>query len=367
MLRYGLLIAFCLGLLIPQDAHSADGKNKPKAWTEAPQDDADYPFQGEYLGSKINDCRQCEPVGLQVVAMGDAKFSAVEYRGGLPGYGWPIGGDRAKYQGTREGDVLTLTGEHQQITIKNGHTIIKSIGEYARQVGTASFVTRQSATLGACRPCNAIALFDGTNTELLKNGHMTEDGLLKEGTETRDAYGDFRLHLEFRLPYMPNAVGQQRANSGIYVQSRYEVQVLDSFGLDGEFNECGALYREVKPNLNMCLPPLSWQTYDIWFRAPRFDADGKKVQNANFTVWLNGVAVHEGLDLPTPTGGGKRVGEGANALPTKIQNHSNPVRFRNIWLVHHGIAGTCNNQQLASTESQNALARLIAKIGSPGK
>ena len=367
MLRYGLFIAFCFGLLISQDTQGADGKNKPKAWTVVPQDDADYPFQGEYLGSKINDCRQCEPVGLQVVAMGDAKFSAVEYHGGLPGYGWLIGGDRAKYQGTREGNVLTLTGEHQQITIKNGHSVIKSIGEYARQVGTASFVTRQSATLGACRPCNAIALFDGTNTDLLKNGQMTDDGLLKEGTETRDAYGDLRLHLEFRLPYMPNAVGQQRANSGIYIQSRYEVQVLDSFGLDGAFNECGALYREVKPNLNMCLPPLSWQTYDIWFRAPRFDADGKKVQNANFTVWLNGVAVHEGLDLPTPTGGGKRVGEGANALPTKIQNHSNPVRFRNIWLVHHGIARTCNNQQIASVKSQHALAGLLAKIGSTGK
>jgi hypothetical protein len=364
MLRCGLLIVFCFGLLIPQDAYSADGKNKPGTWTEVPMDDADYPFQGEYLGSAINDCRQCESIGLQVVAMGDAKFSAVEYRGGLPGYGWPAGGERSKFQGTREGDVLTLTGEHQQITIQNGHAIIKSVGDYAQQIGNAGFVTRQSATLGACRPCNAVAVFDGTSTELLKNGQMTDDGLLKEGTETRDAYGDFRLHLEFRLPYMPKAKGQARSNSGIYVQSRYEVQVLDSFGLDGEFNECGALYREVKPNLNMCLPPLSWQTSDIWFRAPRFDTEGEKVQNANFTVWLNGVAVHENLDLATPTGGGKRVGEGPNALPTKIQNHSNPVRFRNIWLVHHGIAGMCNNQQLASSEANNALAGLLEKIGS---
>ncbi len=196
---------------------------------------------------------------------------------------------------------------------------------------------------------------------------MTEDGLLKEGTETRDAYGDFRLHLEFRLPYMPKATGQGRANSGIYVQSRYEVQVLDSFGLDGEFNECGSLYREVKPNLNMCLPPLSWQTYDIWFRGPRFDSAGQKAENANFTVWLNGVPVHENLDLPTPTGGGKRVGEGQNALPTKIQNHSNPIRFRNIWLVHYGVAGTVSNQQVASSESNNALAGLLAKIGSTRK
>lgn len=363
MLRYGLLFVFCFGLLIPQDAHSADDKNKPGTWTEVPTDDADYQFQGEYLGSAINDCRQCESIGLQVVAMGDAKFSAVEYRGGLPGYGWPVGGDRSKFQGTREGDILKLTGERQLITIQNGHAIIKSVGDYARQIGTAGFVTRQSATLGACRPGNAIALFDGTTTELLNNGQMTEDGLLKEGTETRDAYGDFRMHLEFRLPYMPKATGQGRANSGIYVQSRYEVQVLDSFGLDGEFNECGSLYREVKPNLNMCLPPLSWQTYDIWFRGPRFDTEGKKVTNANFTVWLNGVAVHENLDLATPTGGGKRVGEGPNALPTKIQNHGNPIRFRNVWLVHYGSPTTCNNQQVAASQSSNALAGLLEKIG----
>lgn len=362
MLRYGLLVVFSFGLLVPQMSLAADGKNKPQAWTEVPTDDADYPFQGEYLGSALNDWNQCESVGLQVVAMGDATFSAVEYHGGLPGYGWPVGGKRSKFQGTREGSTLTLTGEHQQITIQNGHATITSVGDYSRQIGTAGFVTRQSATLGACRPCNAIALFDGTSTELLKNGQMTDDGLLKEGTETRDAYGDFRLHLEFRLPYMPHAKGQARSNSGIYVQSRYEVQILDSFGLDGEFNECGALYREVKPNLNMCLPPLSWQTYDIWFRGPRFDSEGKKVQNANFTVWLNGVPVHENLDLATPTGGGKRVGEGPNALPTKIQNHSNPVRFRNIWLVNHGTPSACYNQQVASSESQNALAGLLQKI-----
>jgi hypothetical protein len=363
MLRYALVIFFCFGLLIPRDAHSADGKNKLGTWTEVPTDDPDYPFQGEYLGSAINDCRQCESIGLQVVAMGDASFSAVKYRGGLPGYGWPAGGERSKFQGTREGDVLTLTGEHQQITIQNGHARIKLVGDYSRQIGTAGFVKRQSATLGACRPCNAIAVFDGTSTELLKNGQMTDDGLLKEGTETRDAYGDFRLHLEFRLPYMPKAKGQGRANSGIYVQSRYEVQVLDSFGLEGEFNECGALYREVKPNLNMCLPPLSWQTYDIWFRAPRFDADGKKTTNAQFTVWLNGVAIHENLDLATPTGGGKRVGEGSNALPTKIQNHSNPIRFRNIWLVHHSSTDNCCNQQIAASAENNPLAGLLERIG----
>ena len=83
----------------------------------------------------------------------------------------------------------------------------------------------------------------------------------------------------------------------------------------------------------MCLPPLSWQTYDIWFRSPRFDADGKKIENARLTAWLNGVPVQNDLSVESPTGAGKRIGEGPNALPTKLQNHSNPIRFRNIWIV----------------------------------
>ena len=331
MPRLSLLPAL-LVLLLPLSVQAADGDKG--AWTEPPEGDADYVLQGEYLGSIIDDCCRCQPVGLQVVALGDGKFQAVEYVGGLPGYGWPIDGERLKFQGTREGDTLTLTGESQQITIKNGHSIIKRVGEYNREIGNACFVERESGTMGACPPCGAIVLFDGSNTDKLKDAQVV-DGLLKEGFETKDAYGDFRLHLEFRLPYMPKATGQGRANSGVYLQSRYEIQILDSFGLDGEFNECGSLYRERKPDLNMCLPPLAWQTYDIWFQQARFDADGKKIQDAHLTAWLNGVPVQNDLDVPTPTGGGKRVGEKPFPLPTKFQNHNNPVRFRNMWIVSY--------------------------------
>ncbi|MHC4875652.1 MAG: 3-keto-disaccharide hydrolase [Planctomycetota bacterium] len=331
MLRTTLLMLALIGIVSPL---SAADKNQ-NAWTEPPKGDADYEMQGEYLGSIVDDCCRCVPVGLQVVALGDGEFQAVEYSGGLPGYGWPIGGKRLKFKGTREDATLTLTGETQQITIQNGQATIKRLGEYERVVGNACFVERASGTLGACPPCNSIVLFDGSNTDLLKNGEIVDGGLLKEGFETKDAYGDFRLHLEFRLPYMPKARGQGRSNSGVYLQSRYEVQILDSFGLEGEFNECGALYRERKPDLNMCLPPLVWQTYDIWFQAARFDADGKKIQDAHLTAWLNGVPVHDDLDVPTPTGGGKRVGEKPFPLPTKFQNHSNPVRFRNMWIVSY--------------------------------
>jgi len=372
MLRCFLFGLIVLSLSLSGSTSAADGKDGRKVWTEPPHDNPDFAMQGEYLGSAINDWCQWESVGLQVVARGTGQFDAVEYRGGLPGYGWPIGGDRTKYKGTREGDVLTLTsedapGEDRQITIRHGHAVISTTGDCVRRIGSACAVKRQSSTLGLCPPCNAVVLFNDTDTKMFKNAEMTDDGLLKEGTQTREAYGDMRLHLEFRLPYMPHASGQGRANSGVYVQSRYEVQILDSFGREGKFNECGALYKERKPDLNMCLPPLTWQTYDIWFTAARFDSDGNKVRDARFTVWLNGVPIHQNVVLPTPTGAGKRVGESPKPLPTKLQNHGNPVRFRNIWLIPSGPGShDYAPKQLASAaDADPRLAGLLDAIGVP--
>jgi len=302
-------------------------------------------------------------VGLQVVAMGNGQFTAVEYAGGLPGYGWKAGGGRSKYAGGRDGEVVVLTGDQKQLRIRDGRVTIATVGEY-RRLGSAGRVERESATMGACPPCGAVVLFDGTQTDRLKNGKKTDDGLLMEGTETQVGFGDMRLHLEFRLPYMPHARGQGRANSGVYVQSRYEIQVLDSFGLEGAFNECGALYRERKPDINMCLPPLSWQTYDIWFRGPRFGTDGGKTENARFTVWLNGVPVQDDVELPSGTGAGKRIGEGPNPLPTKLQNHGNPVRFRNIWLVETGRPETQTKSPVAASSSRNPeVVAILRSIG----
>jgi hypothetical protein len=326
-------IRFALFAVLLSSATLLNAADKAAAVTDLKKVDSDFAYQGEYLGSALNTHNCCETIGLQVVALGKGEFQAVSYPGGLPGYGWPVGGERTKYTGKITDGTLTLNGEAGSVEIpEHGHAIIRSTKD-KRVLGYANKVHRASSTLGACAPHCAIVLFDGSNAEKFKGGKIVDDNLLKEGTETAAAYGDMRLHLEFRLPYMPHARAQGRANSGVYVQSRYEVQILDSFGLDGAINECGALYRERKPDLNMCLPPLSWQTYDIWFRAARFDESGKKTENARFTVWLNGVAVHNDLEQKTPTGAGKRVGESPKALPTKLQNHSNPVRFRNIWLV----------------------------------
>ena len=151
------------------------------------------------------------------------------------------------------------------------------------------------------------------------------------GTETTQTYTDFQLHAEFRLPFKPEARGQARGNSGFYLQSRYEVQVLDSFGLEGVENECGALYKTRRPDFNMCYPPLSWQTYDLDLTSPRFDAQGNKLADMRITVWQNGVMIHNNVEIPNKTGGGAQ--EGPTPLPTKLQDHGNPVVYRNIWLI----------------------------------
>ncbi len=148
---------------------------------------------------------------------------------------------------------------------------------------------------------------------------------------TKEKFRDCQLHVEFRLPYMPHATGQGRANSGVYLQGRYEVQVLDSYGLSGEDNECGGIYHVAKPRVNMCFPPLQWQTYDITFRAPRFE-NGRKVANARITVVHNGVVIQDDTELPGPTGGAIDQNEAAPG-GLKLQDHGNPVQYRNLWLL----------------------------------
>lgn len=216
---------------------------------------------------------------------------------------------------------------------------------------TGTFMLQQrsftSATLGMKPPAEAKVLFDGSHldrwTKRVKpeqeaqpagwkivDGEMEVNG--KGDIITKKAFGDHLLHLEFKTPYMPNASGQGRGNSGVYLQSRYELQVLDSYGLEGVDNECGGIYKIAKPAINMCLPPLEWQTYDISFRAARFDDAGKKTENAKITVKHNGMIIHEDLELPNITGGAHFKDESKPA-GLMLQDHGNPVRFRNIWVI----------------------------------
>ena len=141
---------------------------------------------------------------------------------------------------------------------------------------------------------------------------------------------DFRLHVEFRTPFMPNSTGQQRGNSGVYIQQRYEVQILDSFGTDPLINGAAALYKQQPANFNMSFPPLVWQTYDIVFRAARWDENKEKTENARITLLHNGVPVHENYEIVAKTGAGQK--EAPTDRPILFQDHRDPVAFRSIWI-----------------------------------
>lgn len=141
------------------------------------------------------------------------------------------------------------------------------------------------------------------------------------------AFGDQRIHVEFAVP-----ADAAQGNSGVYVQRRYEVQILDSFGKAADEHACGALYGVRAPDFNASLPSGEWQTFDIWFRAARFDGD-KKTATARITVLHNGILVHHEVELPSKTGQGQA--EGPDAQPLLLQDHGSRVRFRNVWLLEN--------------------------------
>jgi hypothetical protein len=305
---------------------AAPDKVAHKTWTDpetALREDPDFAIQGEYQG---------EGAGVQVVALGGGLFDAWLLDGGLPGTGWEPGKTRTPLKGAREDGQVVLTDENITATIKDGILTLRR--GIAPEVELPR-IERQSPTLGAKPPEGAIVLFDGSSTDAWENGKMENSHLLSTGATSKQHFKDYRLHLEFRTPYMPAARGQKRGNSGVYYGGRWETQVLDSFGLEGRDNECGGIYSISKPRLNMCLPPLAWQTYDVEFTAAKFDENGKRTAWPRITVRLNGVVVHENLELSkdfttsAPITGPLVSPEG----PVFIQNHNDPVVFRNIWIV----------------------------------
>ncbi len=302
------------------------------AMTSSPKDDLDYELMGEFVGVVSLTENNYEPLGLQIRPLGPNNFEALQFIGGLPGQEG-FKNKSLQLVGRRHQQHLVLSGGPWAIIVHQKHCLI--IDENGKSVGKLERIQRGSPTMGARPPKGALVLFDGKNTDQFINGKMTPDGLLMAGTDIKPMFQDFNLHLEFRLPYMPNSDDQQRGNSGCYIQSRYEVQILDSFAQVPKFNGASSLYRTKSPDLNMCFPPLVWQTYDIKFTAPRWAADGTKIQNARITVWHNGVKTQDNYEIPNKTGAGKQ--EEPSLLPIKLQDHSDPVVYRNIWIIDRGL------------------------------
>ena len=295
-------------------------------------EDPDFAVQGEYVGTVTINGAAAE-FGVQLVARGGGKFDGKGFVGGLPGAGWD-GSPPHPGTAARDGGKVVVKNHEGAVS---GEIVSGVLTLSGPTPGALKKIERKSPTLGAKPPAGAVVLFAKPGDEGAKtwtNGKLLElsDGkFLHAGCVSKKLVGGFQAHVEFRLPWMPEYRGQQRANSGVYVQSRYEVQILDSFGLPGEKNECGALYTQTAPKVNMCLPPLVWQAYNIDFTPAAFDADGTKTTPARITVVHNGVTVQDNVELPKQTGYGKK--EDATPGPLVLQDHRSPVVFRNVWLV----------------------------------
>lgn len=301
-------------------------QEKPE-YTDPEKANEDYQVQGEYMA----DDSPLGPIGAQIIALGKGEFKGNFYIGGLPGKGWERDDEMIEGVGSRDGDKVVFKredGEGGEAIWMKG--MIEVFDPDGAKIMEMTKVERKSPTLGAKAPEGAIVLFDGTKADAFENGKLIDGKFLgATNCKSLEKFGDHKLHIEFRTPFMPEHRGQARGNSGVYVQGRYEVQVLDSFGLEGQNNECGGIYSLGRPRVNMCLPPLTWQTYDIEFTAPKVDSEGNRV-NGRITVRHNGVLIHNNVELKQGTPGGLPMGDDPEAL--FLQDHGDPVVFRNIWV-----------------------------------
>ncbi|MBT3198902.1 MAG: DUF1080 domain-containing protein [Phycisphaerales bacterium] len=305
-------------------------------------DATDLPLVGDWSGAIGTD-----PLVAQVIDMGKGEYSVNML---------------SKFD-TRDPKLAVLTGPADKLvsgTITSGKykgstwtatltekVFIGTVTGSVKASFTLKRVMRLSHRLGAKAPAGATVLLSKKTKDI--NETFTKGGgkpcgwkLLPGGVIqcapragsiiTKKKFGSMHLHAEFRTASMPDKRGQGRSNSGFYIQNRYECQVLDSYGCEGVKNECGGLYRAVAPRVNMCAPPRQWQSYDIFFQAPKFDASGEKqIEGAHITVVHNGVLIHNDVVMAKGTGnGGRRKPIAAEYL--LLQDHGNPVEFRNIWV-----------------------------------
>jgi hypothetical protein len=318
-----LVSLVAVGLLAVTGNAEGPAYTKPR---QAKRADKAFSIQGEYVGTIDHDDEDLT-IGLQIVALGANKFMAVGIHGGLPGAGGQKDTREATEAELNDDGTIRFENDNGAAIYKDGGVTIVAEGN---EIGTLKRTDRKSPTLGLKPPQGAIVLFDGKSADMWENGKL--DGrLLMQGVTSKQKFASHTLHIEFRLPYEPENRGQGRGNSGLYLQGRYEVQMLDSFGLEGKDNECGGIYSIGAPRENMCLPPLTWQTYDVDFTAAKY-VDGKVTENPRITVRHNGVVIHENLELPKSTTASP-LKPGPEPGPVYLQNHGNEVRYRNIWVL----------------------------------
>ena len=198
-------------------------------------------------------------------------------------------------------------------------------------------------------PENAVQIFNNQDVSnwTQRNGDaanwIVQDGVVavnKGDIMTQERFADFFLHLEFMTPDMPDATGQAKGNSGVFLQGRYEIQVLDSYGIETPGKgDCGAIYDQHAPLINACKPPLEWQTYDVCFRSARVSEDGEVLEKTRLTVLQNGIVIHNNVELPgvTVLAIDEQVGTSG---PILLQDHGNDVKYRNIWVLPLALKGS---------------------------
>jgi len=356
-------------------------------WIDAadPTIPVDARYQGEYVGTLDGGGK----LGGQVVSLGSGVFQAVLYPGGLPGAGWD-GKNRSIMDGRLKGNGVSFTaasGTRQHVAATRGRektpssTRVSLVTKFpppghkpctARIAGnkmhgmadgtpfTLTRTIRKSPTLGQKPPPGAIVLFDGSDMKEWTGGSINKKfaTLMPQPRDlmSRRSFNNYTIHLEFMLPYQPAYRSQDRGNSGFYQVHDYEIQVLDSFAMDGAHNECGGIYSHKGSDVNMCLPPLAWQTFDVEF-TNSVAKNGKKLKNAVITVRHNGVLIHDRFAIPGKSKYGVRKSPEGSPGPIKLQNHREPLQYRNIWILPKG--------RLPSPQVAGTPAKLAGKPAAP--
>lgn len=257
--------------------------------------------------------------------MGRGKFRTIGFWKGLPGDKGELNQDFTWTGQSGEGVATFQTGDWSARIEQKSMTV----SHQEKPSGVLKRLVRRSSTLDAKPPEGAVVIFDGEDVDQFETGRMSDDKLLLPGATTKNRFQSGKLHVEFRIPFAPEK--SSRGNSGVYLQSRYEVQILDSIGYEPHNHECGGIPSVKAADVMMSYPPGEWQTYDIDFTAAQF-RDGEKIKPARMTVRHNGVLIHDDVEVPHATTSSPWQ-EGAEPGPVNFQEHGSEVRFRNIWFL----------------------------------